>query len=173
MQSYLRRFAVAKLEWPLPSELDDEALAALLFPQEGHPRRSRAEPDFAQVHIELRRKHVTKQLLWQEYREANPDGYEYSRFCECYQEWLRTASPTMRQTHVAGEKMFVDFSGSGLDVIDAQTGECRTAVLFVAVLVASSYTYVEPCLSQDLPTWVGCHVTGPGILRRRGEGLGA
>jgi len=158
VQSYLRRFAVAKLQWPLPSELDDEALAALLFPQEGHPQKSRVEPDFAQVHIELRRKHVTKQLLWQEYREAHPEGYEYSRFCECYQQWLKRASPTMRQTHVAGEKMFVDFSGSGLDIVDAQSGECLTAVLFVAVLGASSYTYVEPCLSQDLQTWVGCHV---------------
>ena len=158
VQGYLGRFTAAKIEWPLPDELDDEALGKLLFPHEGHPQKSRPEADFARVHVELRRKHVTKQLLWQEYRETHPDGYEYSRFCERYQEWLKTASPTMRQTHVAGEKMFVDFSGSSLDIIDGQTGECRTVVLFVAVLGGSSYTYVEPCLTQDLPTWVGCHV---------------
>ena len=94
----------------------------------------RPEPDWAKVHVELRRKHVTKLLVWQEYREAHPNGYQYSRFCECYLAWARPLSATMRQEHRAGEKCFVDFSGDMIDVVDPRTGECRPAKLFVAVL---------------------------------------
>jgi transposase len=156
---YLARIQLAKLGWPLPPELDDdEVLTRLLFPAEGHPVRNRPEPDFAAVHLELRKKHVTKLLLWQEYREAHPEGYEYSQFCERYLRWAATMAVTMRQTHVAGEKLFVDFSGDGLELTDPATGECKTAKLFVAVLGASNFTYVEPVLSEDLPTWIGCHV---------------
>jgi transposase len=159
VQEYLGRFTVAKLGWPLPAELnDDEALTAQLFPQEHHPRPSRAEPDFAQMHLELRRKHVTKLLLWQEYRETHPDGYEYSQYCDRYSRWAATAAVTMRQTHVAGEKLFVDFSGDGLELLEPTTGEVRKVKLFLAVLGASNLTYVEPVFGEDLPTWIGCHV---------------
>jgi transposase len=106
----------------------------------------------------LRRKHVTKLLLWQEYREAHADGLQYSQFCERYQRWALRLSVTMRQTHRAGEKLFIDFSGDGLDVVDSATGECRTAKLFLAVLGGTSLTYVEPVFSEDLPTWISCHV---------------
>jgi transposase len=90
--------------------------------------------------------------------EATPDGYGYSQFCERYARWARPLSATMRQVHRAGEKCFIDFSGDGIDVADPLTGECRTAKLFVAVLGASSLTYVEPVFNEDLPTWIGCHV---------------
>ena len=159
VQEYLGRFAVAKVPWPLPPELDDdEALSRRLFPQEHHPRASRAEPDFAQMHLELRHKHVTKLLLWQEYREAQPEGYEYSQYCERYARWAASVAVTMRQTHIAGDKLFVDFSGDGLEVVVPATGECQLVKLFVAVLGASNLTYVEPVLGEDLPTWIGCHV---------------
>jgi transposase len=93
-----------------------------------------------------------------EYREHQPTGYQYSQFCELYARWAAKSAVTMRQVHRAGEKGFVDFSGDGIDIVDPQTGECTLAKLFVAVLGASNLTYVEPALSEDLPTWIGCHV---------------
>ena len=159
VSGYLCRAELAKLTWPLPQELDDDAaLERRLFPDEHKPVAERPDPDWAQVHIELRRKHVTKLLLWQEYRETHSNGYQYSRFCEGYLAWARPLLATMRQAHRAGEKCFIDFSGDGIDVIDSVTGDCRQAKLFVAVLGGSSLTYVEAALSEDLPTWIGCHV---------------
>jgi transposase len=156
---YLGRIALAGLTWPLPAELDDDAaLERLLFPDEHHPVSNRPEPDWIYVHRELQRRHVTKQLLWQEYKEATPGGLQYSQFCDRYLRWARPLSATMRQAHRVGEKTFIDFSGSGIDVADPNTGECRKAVLFMAVLGASNLTYAEPVLNQDLPTWVGAHV---------------
>ncbi|WP_426749853.1 IS21 family transposase [Myxococcus sp. Y35] len=156
---YLGRARAAKLTWPLPPELDDdEALTALLFPEDAKALAERPEPDWAHVHAELKKKGVTKQLLWQEYLQAHPGGYQYSRFCERYGRWLATASVTLRQEHRAGEKCLVDFSGDGVAVRDAVTGEERVAKLFVAVLGASNLTYVEPVFSEDVATWVGCHV---------------
>jgi transposase len=156
---YLGRIALAGLAWPLPPELDDDAaLERLLFPGDHHHVTNRPEPDWPWIHRELQRRHVTKQLLWQEYKEATPNGLQYSQFCERYLRWARPLSATMRQAHRAGEKSFIDFSGSGLDVVHPLTGECQKAVLFLAVLGASNLTYAEPVLHQDLPTWIGCHV---------------
>jgi len=156
---YVGRIAVAKLAWPLPAELDDdEALERLLFAHEQHPKAQRPEPDWAEVHRELRRKHVTRMLLWQEYREGEPEGYQYSQFCDRYGRWAKTLPLSMRQTHLAGDKLFVDFSGDGLVIVDPRTGAHQVATLFVAVLGASNYTYVEPVLHEDLPTWISCHV---------------
>lgn len=158
VSGYLGRARVAKLSWPLPPELDaDAALTRLLFAGEGHPEPSRPEPDWARLHLELRKKHVTKQLLWEEYKAEQPEGYQYSQFCERYARWAATLSVTMRQTHLAGEKLFIDFSGDGVDIVEPKTGECRKAKLFLAVLGASNFTYAEPALSEDLPTWVECH----------------
>jgi transposase len=159
VSGYVARARVANLTWPLPPELDDDAaLTGLLFPDEHRPQPSRPEPDWARIHLELRKKHVTKQLLWEEYKAEQPNGYQYSQFCERYARWAATVTVTMRQAHRAGEKMFVDFSGDGLEIVDPKTGEISIAKLFVAVLGASNLTYVEPVLSEDLPTWTGCHV---------------
>jgi len=158
VSDYLGRAKVANIGWPLPAEMDDEALERALFPDEGVAVPGRPEPDYRRIHLELRRKHVTLQLLWQEYREVHANGYQYSQFCELYGRWAGKLNPTMRQVHRAGEKTFVDFSGDGLTVADPRTGECQSARLFVAVLGASNYTYVEPVLHEDLPTWLGCHV---------------
>lgn len=159
VSGYLGRIHVAKLTWPLPAALDDDqALTRLLFPTEGQPVRTRAEPDWAAIHRELHRPHVTKLLVWQEYREHEPAGYQYSQFCARYAAWARTLPLTLRQLHRAGAKGFVDFSGDGLPIRDPATGTTTTAVLFVCVLGASNFTYVEPVLRQDLATWIACHV---------------
>jgi len=156
---YMLRARAAGLTWPLPTELDDDAaLEARLFPHEKAQPPQRVEPDWAKVHAELRRKGVTKALLWEEYRSVNVEGYQYSQFCERYARWAGRVNVTMRQDHRAGEKMFVDFSGDGIGLIDEQTGEVRKAKLFVAVLGGSNLTYVEAVLDESLPTWTRCHV---------------
>ncbi len=159
VNGYVGRAKVAKLTWPLPPELDDDAaLTALLFPDENRPQAHRPEPDWAAVHLELRKKHVTKALLWEEYKSAQPDGYQYSQFCERYARWAVHVNVVMRQEHRAGEKMFIDFSGDGINVVDPKTGEVSVAKLFIAVLGASNLTYVEPTLNEDLRSWTGGHV---------------
>ena len=110
------------------------------------------------MHLELKKNHVTKQLLWEEYKAVQPDGYQYSAFCLHYALWASKLQLSMRQEHRVGEKLFIDFSGDGIDVINPKTGEVTKAKLFVAMLGASSYTYVEAVLREDLPTWVQCHV---------------
>jgi transposase len=149
----------AGLLWPLPSELDEGVLEARLYPPTPSSRQPRAVPDFKTVHRELRRKGVTLQLLWEEYREAYPrDGYAYSRFCELYRGWAGKLDVVMRQEHRAGEKVFVDFSGDGIPIVDRKTGEVTEARLFVAALGASSYTYVEAFPSEQLRWWIQGHV---------------
>lgn len=157
---YLGRAKAAQLAWPLTHELDDDAaLERLLFCDDEPAIARRPEPDWASVHAELRRgRHVTKLLLWEEYHAVHTEGLGYSQFCDRYARWSRWLSVTMRQTHVAGEKMFVDFSGDGIGVFDPERNEIRTAKLFVAVLGASNLTYVEPVFSEDLATWIGCHI---------------
>jgi transposase len=110
------------------------------------------------VDVELRRTGVTRSLLWQEYRAEHPDGYGYAWFCERYDAWKRCISPTMRQHHAAGEKVFVDFAGDTIDVIDPVTGAAQAMKLFVAALGASSYVYCEARPSEGLADWIGCHV---------------
>lgn len=107
-------------------------------------------PDWAQVHQEMRGKSVTLDLLWQEYKAQHPDGYRYSWFCERYRKWAGKLSVSMRQTHTPGEKLFVDYAGQTLPIIDGATGEIRQAQLFVAVLGASNYTYAEATWTQKL-----------------------
>ena len=158
VNSYLQRARVAGLAWPLPDPLDDEALERLLFPPACPSADQRPIPDWAHVERELRRRGVTRVLLWEEYRAAHPGGFGYSWFCEQYEAWKARARPTMRQTHVAGEKVFVDFAGDTLDVFDPITGEARAVKLFVAALGASNYTYAEARESESLPDWIGAHV---------------
>jgi transposase len=148
----------AGLSWPLPEGLTDESLEVRLYPPPAVAAKDcRPQPDWAAVHRELRRPGVTLQLLWEEHRAVRPDGYGYSRFCELYRAWEARLSPAMRQSHIAGERMFVDYAGTTLEVIDASTGEARTAQLFVAALGASSYTYAEATWTQGLSDWIGSH----------------
>jgi transposase len=157
----LTRVAAAGLSWPLARSLTDQALEALLFAPLGGSTpgaRHKDEPDWAPVHRELRRPGVTLLLLWQEYRANNPSGYGYSRWCELYRGWESRISPTMRQVHPAGERLFVDYAGHTVEVVDADTGELRPVQIFVAVLGASNYTYAEATWTQSLPDWISSHV---------------
>ena len=158
VSEYVGRAKAAGLSWPLPDELDDAALIAKLFPE---PVRSADTtiplPDWSAVHAELKKKGVTRQLLWREYRELHPDGYGYSQFCEYYRRWCAALHPTMRQTHAAGTGM-VDYAGLTMPVVDPETGELRQAQIFVYSLAASHYIYAEAQWGQDLPNWIGGHV---------------
>jgi transposase len=156
---YLSRARRAGLTWEQVVGLDDGKLEGLLFPPAA-PRdgRVRPLPEWSMVSTELRRKGVTLALLWEEYKAGHPEGYEYSRFCDLFREWLGRQSLTMRQEHRAGEKTFVDYAGMTVDVVDSETGEVRLAEVFVAVLGASSYAYAEATWSQGLPDWICSHV---------------
>ncbi len=156
----LERAAAAGLRWPLPATLTDRVLQAMLYAGHGSQQgtRRKAEPDWVYVHHELRRPGVTLMLLWEEYRQRAPDGYRYSRWCELYRAWEGRLSPTMRQAHPAGERLFVDYAGQTVDLIEPGSGEIRPAQIFVAVLGASNYTYAEATLTQSLPDWIGAHV---------------
>lgn len=159
VSEYLRRAKEAGLAWPLPAGLSDDLLERKLFPPPPKlPTASRGVPDWARIHQELRHKGVTLFLLWQEYREANLDGYQYSWFCEHYRLWQGRLDVVMRQDHRAGEKLFVDYAGHKVPIIDRHTGEVREAEIFVAVLGASNYTYAEATWTQSLPDWIGSHV---------------
>lgn len=155
---YVRRAQEAGLTWPLVDELDDVALEGRLFPPPPPSSVTRAVPDWEEVHRELRKKGTTLQLLWIEYRERHPDGYQYSQFCELYRRWQGKLDLVMRQDYRAGEKVFVDYAGLTLPIVDAKTGEVRQAQLFVSVLGASNYTYAEATWSQTLPDWLASHV---------------
>jgi transposase len=153
---YLRRAEASGLGWPLPPELDDAAIEAMLFTPAGPAPAPRPAPDWAAVHAELKRKGVTLLLLWREYRAVHRDGYGYSRFCAIYQKWRARLSPTMRQVHQAGDKLFVDFAGQTLPIYSADGG-VRNAHLFVAVMGASSYTFATLCWSEGLEDWIHAH----------------
>lgn len=161
----IHRFEAAGLSWPLSDDITDTELEARLFASAGaglgtrRGHRRQAEPDWAAVHRELRRKHVTLAILWEEYIAGEPGGYRYSRFCELYRAWEGRLSVTMRQSHAAGDKLFVDYAGDGVPVmIDRRTGERRAAQIFVAVLGASSFTYAQATWTQGLADWIGGHV---------------
>ncbi len=155
---YLHRAKMAGLGWPLPEDLTDQQLYNLLFPPAAPVLASdRALPDCTYLHTELKRKGVTLMLLWEEYQSEHPQGYRYSHFCELYRQWARKLKISMRQIHKAGEKLFVDYAGHTLPIVDPHTGEITEAQIFVAVLGASSYTFAEATLSQNLPDWLGSH----------------
>ena len=156
---YLRRFAEAGLTWPAAAALDEVELERKLFPPVAAlPTGPREEPDWSHVHRELKRPGVTLMLLWQEYKARHPEGFQYSWFCERYRAWVGRCDVVMRQSHRAGEKLFVDYAGQTMDVVDPRTGEIRPAQIFVAVLGASNYTFAEATWTQQLPDWIGSHV---------------
>lgn len=158
------KFEEKGLSWPLPAEMDDEQLEALLYQRPTHEgvsgrKAAPVEPDCAAIHQELKRKGVTLQCLWQEYAEQHGEqAYSYSQYCHHYREWKKRQPRSMRQTHKAGEKCFVDYCGPTIEVIDPKDGSVRPAQVFVAVLGASSYTYVEATWSQASSDWLMSHV---------------
>ena len=156
---YLLRAKLAGISWPLDSELDDTAVENLLFPvTDKSVLVERRMPDMEYLYRELKRKSVTMQLLWYEYKQANPDGYQYSQFCNLYRQWVKKLDLTLRQEHRAGEKLFIDYAGQTVPIVDPETGEITQAQIFLATLGASNYTFAEASLSQDLPSWIKSHV---------------
>ena len=167
VSEYLKAAETASLKWPDPADWDDARIAAALLPCNvpGALRSRLPEPDYTGIHAELKKhKHLTLQLVWEEYRAVHPDGYGYSRFCELYQRWRRGQEVVLRQEHRAGEKLFVDYAGKSIAVRDRVTGERREAQLFVAVAGASSYTFAEATWTQGLADWIGSHIRAFGFL---------
>lgn len=155
---YIKRAKECGLTWPLPEDLNDELLQARLFSKgPANEDSTQARLDFKKIHAELKRKGVTLLLLWYEYKEAHPKGYSYSQFCRLYRSHAKQLTPSMRISHHAGEKMFVDYSGLTMQWIDKETGVIHYAEIFVAVLGASNYTYVEACASQSIIEWIKAH----------------
>lgn len=157
---YLYRAERAGISWPLPEDLTDQQLEQRLFPPEPVSVTARPLPDFDYIYQELKahkQLNLTLDLLWREYKEQHPDGYQYSQFCERYRRFRDKLDYCMRQDHRGGEKLFVDYT-DGLKLLDPRTGEPIATQLFVAVWGASSYTYAEATLSQKLPDWIGSHV---------------
>ena len=160
--NYLRRAQAAGLVWPLAGAIDEAALEALLFSCERAPGAARRPlPSMESIHRELRgrrRKGVTLQLLWEEYRAGEPDGYGYTQFCEYYRRFVSALEPALRQPYRAGEKLFVDWAGETVPVVDGSSGEIRQAHLFVAALGASNYTFAEAFENTQLSSWIEAHI---------------
>ena len=165
VNEYVSRARVLGITWPVPAEIDDAELERRLFvPADRRDYHGRVVPDWMKVHEELKRRGVTLTILWDEHRAECPDGHGYSQFCELYSQWRKRLSPIMRQTYAAGDKLFVDWAGDTIDIIDPMTGEVHAAHVFVAVLGASSYTYAEARWSETLPDWIGAHVNALDFL---------
>jgi transposase len=163
VNEYLNRFQQSGLVWPLAEGFDDDRLQEKLFAAADKPDPPVSErplPDFSQIHHELTtNRHTCLQLLWEEYRDAHQTApYSYPSFWRHYDRWRTRQDLVMRQQHVAGERLFVDWAGAKIPIYDPQSGEARSASLFVAVMGASSYTYAEATASQELEHWIGAHV---------------
>jgi len=142
---YLDRAQKANISWPLPVDMDERDLGRTLYPCKTiHGHRDFIDLDYLATFEELKKPHVTKQLLWQEYRQLNPDyGYSYAQFCARYKDWLDRQKRSTRQHHKAGEKLFVDYCGPTVPIVNPDTGELKNACIFVAVMGASNYTYAK------------------------------
>jgi transposase len=159
VQDYIKRAEEAGLAWPQAKDLDDTTLEHSLYrPKKSVEAPGKSMPSMFYLYKEMRRKGVTLQLLWYEYKQQNPDGYQYSYFSEQYRKYLKKLNPVFRNRYRAGEKMFVDFAGQTVDIVSSDTGEVLQAQLFIAVLGASNYAYAEALPSQDLPSWISAHV---------------
>ena len=158
VHSYLTRFAASGLSWPLDESIDETTLDQMLFPEFCSAKKPDDIPDGAYVHQELKKPGVTLTLLWEEYFQDHPYGYQYSRYCDYYKRYVKKLHVTMRQTHKAGEKLFVDYAGQTMPVTDPLTGVVRHAQIFIAVMGASGYTFGEATWSQQIPDWVGSHL---------------
>ena len=176
VHDYVSATLAAGVKWPLPEDWDDRKIGEALFPLRPAPEawRKHPEPDWTGIQNELKTdKDLTLQLVWQAKREINPEGCGYSRFCDLYRRWLKKLDPVLRQTHRAGEKMFVDYAGAAIPIHDPVTGAIHTAAVFVAVPGAGSYTFVEATAGQDLRSWTGSHNPGVRVFRRRDRDCGA
>jgi len=153
VQEYLLRFNASKYSWPLPEGMTDDELERALFPGYVGRKQDHEILNYEYLLAELKKPNVTKEVLWTEYKQETPDGYQYSYFCELLAKYRKTLQVSMRQEHKAGEKGFLDF-GDGLKLVNPETGEKIPTKIFVLVWGASQYTYVQATLSEDLPSWI-------------------
>ena len=161
VQDYLSRVERNKKSWTELKDLADEQLEALLFPRPAPSPRQHTLPDWEQVHKEFHSKsYMTLQVLWQEYIQTHPDGYSYPRFCVHYRTWAKRLKVYMRQRHIGGEKLFVDYSGKKPHLRDLLSGQDREVELLVMAWGASQYIYAEAQESQRLPDWIMGHRRG-------------
>lgn len=161
VSDYLKAAAASGLKWSEIAEWSDDRVMQAITPvrEKADHRSQSPEPDYAALQHELQtNKHVTLQLLWEEYRENNPEGYRYSRFCDLYRRWLRRQEVVLRQEHRAGERLFVDYAGDTIAIHSAIGGDPTSAAIFVAVLGASNFTYSEATATQGLADWIGAHM---------------
>ena len=158
---YLQRAQAAQLNWPLPdglSELELEQRLLSTGPVPAPETPATRLPDWRQVHEELRRPNVTLRLLWQEAQRADPTGLKYSRYCELYREWSQSLDPTLRQVHLPGEKLFVDWAGQTMPIHNSADGSTSPASIFVSALGASNKTFAQAYPDQKLPSWISAHI---------------
>lgn len=159
VRAYLKQVKDVGITWDEVESLEESRLRELV--RGAHrieTNHSRPEPDWQQIHKELKRKGVTIQLLWEEYKEQNHDGYQSTQFYELYRKWKSTISPWMRQNHKTGDKLFVDYAGQTIPIQSQKTGEIHQVQIFVAVLGMSNYTFAEATWDQTIQSWVGSHV---------------
>jgi transposase len=156
---YLCRAKKAGLDWLHIAKMNDAEIETKLFPNKAKKKKSgRRMPVMEKIHIELKKKGVTLQLLWHEYKYDNPEGYQYSQYCDLYRRWGRKLDVSLRQQHRAGEKLFIDYAGQTIPIINPTTGKSTEAQIFLATFGASCYTYVEASPSQALPFWIKSHI---------------
>lgn len=155
---YIRRAKQVGLKWPLPEDLNDVQIEELLFPvAQKSPDEERLKPDCNYLHREMQKKGVSLTLLWEEYKQDNPDGYQLSQFCHFYRQWRKTIDLVMRQDHPAGKHAFSDFAGGTLPIVDPHNGVEQKAHLFVCALGASSYTYARLFWGENTEAWCMGH----------------
>ena len=154
---YVKQLSSTGLSWKALLEMNDESLDVLLQSTSCcNDRHYRLLTFFPYMEKELKKPGVTRQLLWEEYKQDEPDSYGYSQFCYHYQLWAKPLQVSAPLQHTAGEKLYVDFTGKLLELIDAQTGEVIKVQVFVAVLPASGYTFVKACHSQKQQDFIDC-----------------
>lgn len=159
VDSYLLKFRASELIWPLPDEITDDFLEKKLFPCNTIKNSLKAELDYGYMIQEVKRPNVTLEVLWSEYIAANPNGYQYSHFCELYKRYTKTLNYSMRQEHKAGEKNFVDFGSiDDINLIELFTGEAIKAVLFVSVWGASGYLFAKAVKGEDQKSWINVNI---------------
>ena len=159
VQKVLNRAKALELDWATIETLSDTQLASRFYPTADTRVSSDFEmPNWVEVHRELQRKGMTKQLLWEEYCQQYPNRcYSHTQYCFHYQQWLSKQKRSMRQVHKAGDKLFVDYAGQTVPIVNRDTGEVHNAQVFVAVLGASNYTYCDATWTQSIPDWLGSH----------------
>ena len=154
---YLEWFRGSGLTWEQAQELPDSELLRVLEgnrPPRTSARYERLAERFPMMVKELRRKGVTLQLLWEEYLREHPDGYQNSQFCHHFHRWRKSAEVSMHIDHKAGEKLFVDYAGDKLAIVDRDSGKEQPVETFVAILGASELTYVEASATQQSEDWI-------------------